>query len=318
MSLVTIPQAVAELRQDGIVALPSETVYGLAARIDSEPALKKIFSTKQRPFFDPLIVHVENVNQAKMLCAEWPEIFSALTEQFWPGPLTLIAKKRPAVSNTITAGLPTVAVRCPQHPIFQEVLQQLGTPLAAPSANRFGHTSPTSAAHVEQEFAGQVMTVDGGACTIGVESTVVAAELLKGTWKVKILRPGGVARAQLNSFLTERGFGFAIEREASVASPGHLKEHYRPASPLVLLENKKWSAQTLAAVEKHLQKKILGAQEVHLANTPQEAARHLYGDLRKLSTDADHILWISRTSERRGEDWEAIWDRVERASVLIL
>lgn len=318
MSIVTTQQAIEELLRGDIVALPTETVYGLSARIDNEAALKKVFATKHRPSFDPLIVHVENRKQAHSLCVEWPEIYDALAEKFWPGPLSLIAKKRSAVSHTISAGLDTVALRSPNHPLFREVLRGVGVPLAAPSANRFGRTSPTRASHVETEFAGKVAVVDGGECNIGVESTVLSATLANDKWQIKILRPGGCTREALEKFLTESGFKFEIARETSALSPGHLKEHYQPESPLILLEEKNWNEEIQKQCEKKLSRRFSGVSELKLPQTPQEAARVLYAEMRRLSQSEAHALWTKRTRDQQGDAWEAIWDRLERASSLII
>jgi L-threonylcarbamoyladenylate synthase len=315
MSRITIQQAVERLCAGDVVALPTETVYGLSARIDSEPALMKVFAVKERPSFDPLIVHVSDVRQARALCSEWPAIYDLLTEEFWPGPLTLIAPKLPSVSNTITSGLLSVAFRCPQHPVFLEAIARVGVPLAAPSANRFGRTSPTTAAHVEEEFDELVAVVDGGACEVGVESTVLTAEKAAGDkWQLKILRPGGISREALRDFLDEHQIKFEISRAASPASPGNLKEHYQPKSPVVILNGKSWDELAHAATEKILNRKVTSAVELRLPRTPQEAARVLYSEFRKLSRSADHVLWITRKESHHGEDWEAVWDRIERAS----
>lgn len=333
MSLVTVAEAVERLRAGDVVALPTETVYGLAARIDSEPALLKIFAAKQRPSFDPLIVHVGDVASARILSAYWPEVYDALAAEFWPGPLTLIAPKREAVSMTITSGLTTVALRCPMHPVFLQAIQKVGVPLAAPSANRFGRTSPTTAEHVQSEFGGAVAIVDGGPCSVGVESTVLSAERVPAEnrsaaelinrdtasekWLIKILRPGGVSREQINTFLSRRGFNFEIKRESSMASPGNLKAHYQPESPIVIL-TRPWSAELRAEAEAQLKRKVLGYTELTLPATPQEAARTLYAEFRRLSKTPDHLLLIYRHAEHSGPDWEAVWDRIERASSLTL
>jgi len=318
MMRLSVPAAIDILREGGIVALPTETVYGLSARIDSEAALKQVFLTKERPSFDPLIVHVENPGQASRLCAEWPELYQKLAEKFWPGPLTLVAKKRPEVSTTISAGLETVALRSPRHPLFQEVLRGLGVPLAAPSANRFGRTSPTTAQHVRDEFHEQVPVVDGGPCQVGVESTVLSAEKVGTRWEIQILRPGGLSRAELEEFLTKVQIDFSIVRRHSVHSPGHLKEHYQPESPLIILEDKEWSAHIQQQVEKKLGRKLSGASELRLMPTPQESARQLYSQMRQLSRTPAQILWVKRTQDTRSVAWEVIWDRLERASSAII
>ncbi len=318
MPIVSEKQAINFLRQGTVVALPTETVYGLAGRIDSEPALRKIFAVKQRPFFDPLIIHVHSMAQAKTLCCKWPEVFDLLTANFWPGPLTLIAPKNASVSSIITSGLDTVGVRCPDHPTTLNLLRTLGTPLAAPSANRFGHTSPTTAAHVEEEFAGGVPVLDGGPCAVGVESTVLAAELSGDTWWLKILRPGGVSRAQIRDCLKGAAVKFELFREESAASPGHLKSHYKPNAPVILLNQKSWSKETQAEAEKQLLRQLSNAVELRLPETPHEAARVLYEEFRRLSLKPDAAIYVTRSTAQSGEDWEAVFDRIERAASVSL
>lgn len=314
MSIVNETRALELIRQGEVVALPTETVYGLAGRIDSNDTLKKIFAVKQRPFFDPLIVHVHAVEQARALCREWPALWDVLARRFWPGPLTLISPKADSISSIITSGLETVAIRCPNHPVALKILREFGTPLAAPSANRFGRVSPTSAQHVEAEFNGEVAVVDGGPCLVGVESTVLATEYTDGVWRVKILRPGGVSRVHLRKALEEEGLKFQLLREESVASPGHLKAHYQPTSPVVLLNGLSWNDTLQKQTESRLGRKLNGAVELHLPATAQEAARVLYEEFRRLSTDPNRIIYIVRKPAHSGEDWEAVWDRVERAS----
>lgn len=318
MAIVTEKQAVNLLRQGQVVALPTETVYGLAGRIDSEATLRKIFAIKQRPFFDPLIVHVHSIAQAKSLCSQWPEIFDLLIANFWPGPLTLIAPKNASVSSIISSGLDTVGIRCPDHPLTLALLRTLGTPLAAPSANRFGHTSPTTAAHVEEEFAQSVAVLDGGPCAVGVESTVLAAELSDDTWWLKILRPGGISRAQIRDCLKGANIKFELFREESSASPGHLKSHYKPAAPLILLNQKLWSKETQAEAEKQLQRPLNNAVELRLPETPHEAARVLFEEFRRLSLPKDAAIYVTRSAAQNGEDWEAVFDRIVRAASVTL
>ena len=231
--LITPEQAVAALRSGETVAIPTETVYGLAAVITSETALKKIFEVKRRPFFDPLIVHVESAQQAKTLTIEWPEIADALTKHFWPGPLTLVLKKNSLISDLITSGLDRVGLRCPRHPVALEILKKLKIPLAAPSANLFGRTSPTNAQHVESEFSGRVAVVDGGASEVGIESTVL---LIDGS-EIAILRSGHVLASDIEKYLHKASVQFIWKKQISRSeSPGHMKHHYMPAKPLFWVE----------------------------------------------------------------------------------
>lgn len=318
MSSVDVREAIEALQRAEVVALPTETVYGLAGRIDSESVLHRIFAVKQRPFFDPLIVHISELSAAHPLCSSWPSLYERLAQEFWPGPLTLIAPKSSLISPLITSGLETVAVRCPAHPLMLQVLREVGIPLAAPSANRFGRTSPTTAAHVEAEFSGQVPVLDGGSCAIGLESTVLQAAEQGGEWWIQVLRPGGLSRPALRAFLDREGIRYRLTREDSAASPGHLKAHYQPVSPVILLRDQIWSDEVKANVECNLGRTLKSAREVSLPSAPQEAARRLYELFRVLSTDADQALWIRRKPEQEGEDWEALWDRVERAAALKL
>jgi L-threonylcarbamoyladenylate synthase len=304
MALISIEKALDILKSGDPVAIPTETVYGLAARIDDDGALDKIFKTKARPYFDPLIVHVENRAQAKMLAAEWTDVHELLAQEFWPGPLTLIAKKSERISSLITSGLDTVALRAPAHPVAQEILRRLGIALAAPSANRFGKTSPTTAEHVENEFAGKVAVVDGGPCEVGVESTVLSIACKENVWSLKILRPGGVSRGQIKEALKKSKIDFQLEKNVdsddAKASPGTLKAHYQPAVPLIIVNGDKPKRDG----EPHWLK---------LPDDPVEAARFLYAELHRLS-DLGGWIAVKREPQHSGENWEAVWDRIERAS----
>jgi L-threonylcarbamoyladenylate synthase len=168
-----ISVAVEKLINGEVVGIPTETVYGLGAVISKSDAIKKIFTTKERPFFDPLIVHVSGVEQAKELSLDWSAAADILAQEFWPGPLTLVLPKK-NVSDLITSGLQTVGVRCPDHKIALEIIEKVGEPIAAPSANRFGKTSPTCKKHVLEEFNDAVFVVDGGDCSVGIESTIIS------------------------------------------------------------------------------------------------------------------------------------------------
>jgi len=223
--------AVAALRSGQPVALPTETVYGLAADALRPGAVATIFEAKERPFFDPLIVHLPTVGWLERLTAVPPEetrLVARLTEAFWPGPLTLVLPRRDGVPDLVTSGLPTVAVRMSAHPVFAAVAQAFGGPLAAPSANRFGRISPTQAGHVVEELEGRIpLVLDGGPARHGVESTIVA---ISGG-RLSVLRNGPVTRERLAEFapLAEAG---AIERPAA---PGQMESHYAPGTPTRLL-----------------------------------------------------------------------------------
>lgn len=221
-----VARAVEVLANGGVVALPTETVYGLAADATNADAVAGIFEAKHRPLFDPLIVHIADAGMAHLV-AEFPSGYEALLKRFWPGPLTVVVPRRPAIPDIVTAGLPTVAVRMPAHPIFREVLECLGKPLAAPSANRFGRISPTTAGHVREELDGRIpLIVAAGPAEHGVESTIV--EMERG--RLRVLRNGPVSPEQL------AGFGEVLEMDEAdfPSAPGQLKSHYAPATPLRL------------------------------------------------------------------------------------
>lgn len=303
-----------------VVAFPTETVYGLGGRIDNEVALKKIFSIKARPFFDPLIVHVPSIESARSLTTSWPPVYDVLARAFWPGPLTLICDKLDSLSPLITSGLTTVGLRVPRHPLALELLTKVGVGLAAPSANRFGRTSPTSASHVEAEFNGEVAVLDGGPCEVGLESTVLRASLTNAQsnhWRIEILRPGGVSNAEIRNALSQAGLSFDIKRTESVASPGHLKAHYQPTRPVILMKNRKWSDDLLPDIQRRLQlSEALRPVRLELDADPRLAARRLYSQLRQLAEKPNALIIVERKPEQSDESWDAIWDRLERASTL--
>jgi len=221
-----IARAAALLREGALVAVPTETVYGLAARADREDAVAEIFRAKGRPDFNPLIVHVASLAMARTL-AEFDERAETLAARFWPGPLTLVLPSRadsPAVP-AVTAGLPTVALRMPDHPAMRELLAKLALPLAAPSANRSGSVSATSAQHVADSLDAAVGAIlDGGQCPRGLESTIVALRE-DGRWQ--LLRPGPIAEEELAVLL---GPSHALE-DARIEAPGQLARHYSPGKP---------------------------------------------------------------------------------------
>ena len=311
-------QALRLLKKGEVVALPTETVYGLAGRVGHEGALAKIFSTKARPFFDPLIVHVEGF---EMACgwASFDSLTASLAQHFWPGPLSLVLPKKDPVSDLITSGGPKVALRAPQHPIFRSLISQLQEPLAAPSANRFGKTSPTTALHVHQEFSGQVPVVDGGPCERGIESTIVEVDQEKK--EMGLLRPGVIPSTALEAFIRDQGLkGWRLKAQTSSQMPGHLRNHYQPEVPLVLIEREGELEDSHGDLLPQTLAHDLGAIDDRpwtlwkLHKDPVMAARHLYADLRSFSEKSQPCyVWI--TSEQRGlPAWQGILDRLEKAS----
>jgi len=234
MSIIStnINKAVSLLMHENIVAIPTETVYGLAGNIFSEKAIKAIFETKQRPFFNPLIVHISKTNQLSEIVSYIPEKARLLAEAFWPGPLTLVLPKRDTIPDLITAGNNTVAVRIPNHPITLELLSKLPFPLAAPSANPFTTISPTTAQHVESYFKNKIkMVLDGGPCKQGIESTIVGFE---GEQAV-VYRLGSTSVEAIEKIIG--AVSVKNKKETAPDAPGMLERHYAPNTKTIITNN---------------------------------------------------------------------------------
>jgi L-threonylcarbamoyladenylate synthase len=229
-----IRQAAAVLQDGGLVAFPTETVYGLGANALDAEAVQGIFVAKGRPAYDPLIVHLAGVEALSDVVAEIPPLVETLATRFWPGPLTLVLPRAPHIPLTVTAGGPTVAVRVPAHPVALALIRAAGFPIAAPSANRFGHLSPTQAVHVLDDLEGRIdLLLDGGPTPVGVESTVLSLVTPVPT----ILRPGGVSREALVAVLGQVDVaGRVLTAEDVIPSPGVLAQHYAPRAKLTLYQ----------------------------------------------------------------------------------
>lgn len=232
-------EACALLQQGEVVALPTETVYGLAADAFNPTAVAKVFAVKERPSFDPLIVHIAARGDLKRVAevpAEIADTVEKLVSTFWPGPLTLILPRHPDVPELVTSGLPTVAVRQSAHPVFRAINKALGRPIAAPSANRFGSISPTSASAVIKELGGRIpLVVDAGACAEGVESTIISIEPREGKKPLfRLHRAGPVTKEQLQEFGKVEKIREPVGEPPQ--APGQLASHYAPRTPLILLE----------------------------------------------------------------------------------
>lgn len=292
-----IQNATELLAQGEVVGMPTETVYGLAARIDIPDGIDKIFTTKQRPDFDPLIVHVASIEQAKTCVAKWNELAQKLAEHFWPGPLTLVLPKSDKISSKITSGLLSVGLRCPNHKVALELIKSAG-PLAAPSANRFGKTSPTTRDHVLKEFDHKVFTLEGGACEVGIESTVV------GVFEnhLEVYRPGMITPSML-----AQASGAKVEVKESPVSPGALKHHYMPDVPLYVVNDE--------AIPEKLKKVKL--ERIVLADDSALAARELYQKMREACKPGVEGLLLIKKATQKGETWDGIWNRVAKASTPI-
>lgn len=350
-SLCSIENAVHELNTDQVIGFPTETVYGLAGRIDRPLAIEKIFMLKQRPFFDPLIVHVESIEQAKSLVQAWPPAAQALADSFWPGPLTLVLEKNASVSDMITSGLRTVGIRFPRHKLARQIIHEVGVPLAAPSANLFGHTSPTLAEHVLAEFPGVTLpVVDGGPCDVGIESTVLALRsLAEGGWTFSILRPGLVSAAEVTEcFKAQNLMVPEVEPQSRRESPGQMKHHYMPTKPLVIsfksgLSDSQICAAFLAELPKlpdevegvRIRKPTSANLQIIRLALPLDcrlAARALYAELRRSADLPGDLLFLElsphstlgqtepATKTGPGEDtfWSAIHERLLKAATLVI
>lgn len=211
------------LEHGELVAIPTETVYGLAGNALNGSAVAKIFNVKGRPEFDPLIVHVPNVNAVYEYVVEIPEKAYALTERFWPGPLTLLLEKKPIIPDLVTAGLETVGIRCPDHPLTQDLLKIISFPLSAPSANPFGYVSPTSPEHVDEQLGDKIKYIlDGGKCEVGIESTIVGMD----NGELVVYRMGGLSIEDIESVIGK--VKIQTHSSSNPRSPGQLDSHYAP------------------------------------------------------------------------------------------
>ena len=310
----SIHRAAEIIRQGGVVAFPTETVYGLGANAFNPMAVARIFEIKNRPFFDPLIVHIADRSQVSSLVTDIFPSAEKLMNRFWPGPLTIVLFKTEEVPDIVTAGLPTVGVRMPRHPIALRLIEEAGCPIAAPSANPFGYVSPTTAGHVREQLGSQVdFILDGGPCEVGLESTILSL-----TEKIpRLLRPGGLPLEEIESIVGTVEIGSA-EEDISF-SPGRLPRHYAPRTPIVLngwkesldaYQNKKVGLLTIGRVDvsfpfRHIE--VLSQR-----GDLREVAANLFAAIRRLdSLDLDLILSESVPEVGLGR---AITDRLRRAS----
>ncbi|QQL45062.1 L-threonylcarbamoyladenylate synthase [Sulfuriroseicoccus oceanibius] len=321
------------LRSGQPVALPAETVYGLAADALNPEAVARVFEAKGRPAHDPLIVHIANRDQLRQV-ADVPEeiedVLKQLRQEFWPGALTIVLPKTDAVPDSVTSGLPTVAVRMPADPVFRAVLKAFGGPLAAPSANRFGRISPTSAAAVEEELGGRIpLIIDGGASKEGVESTIIKIEHVPNATKPNfhILRPGPVTIEMLKPIGRCKLPGKNRSAEQiKVEAPGQLDAHYAPRTPLRLIEDpadftpeegKRYALLTLDGGKKSKMMDAADWEVIEIlspgAGKLPEAAVRFYHLLRKLDgMDVDEIIAEAVPTHGLGI---ALMDRMRRAAV---
>jgi L-threonylcarbamoyladenylate synthase len=307
------------LRAGGLVAFPTETVYGLGADATNPAAVAKIFAAKGRPPTNPLIVHVADLDTAKRYAAEWNDAAQTLAAVWWPGPLALVLPKKPEIVDAVSAGRPTVALRVPDHPLALELLREFGGPVAAPSANKSNHVSPTTAAHVREELGDAVdLVLDGGPCSVGIESTVVD---LTGE-KPVILRHGGVPRRKVEAIVGPvEVFGGSVKTGEAAASPGQHAKHYAPRTPAVRFETPQrglirpnasdGTPNGLMAVSPLVVLKKWGPI-VAMPNSPEMYATNFYAVLRELDAMGLREIFIELPPAR--PEWEAVRDRIIRAT----
>ncbi len=307
-----IALAAQTIKDGGTVAFPTETVYGLGADVFNRNAIEKIFQIKERPFFDPLIVHICDLKQLPLLVKEIDENLLKVADKFWPGPLTIVTKKNKNVSDLVTASLPTVAIRMPRHPAALELIKKAGTPIAAPSANKFGFLSPTNAKHVVKQLKNIDFILDNGNTEVGIESTVIA--LTKEGFK--LLRPGVITKQELTTILHNNNSEFFIPT-SGLQSPGLLKSHYSPKIPLYIDDehqlntiNKKTGRLTFGANK--AKNDDYAVENLSSTGNLKEAATNLYHALHKLEESGVEII-IAEPVPESGIG-VAIMDRLRKAA----
>lgn len=313
-----IERAGLRLAAGELVAFPTETVYGLGARADADAAVARIFEAKGRPTDHPLIVHVADAPAAQHFAAQWPDTAARLANSFWPGPLTLIVARRPEVAAAAAGGQSSVGLRCPAHPVAQALLLAARAQgvwgVAAPSANRFGRISPTTAEHVVSEFDEALWVLDGGPCDVGIESTIIDCTRAQPV----LLRPGVLTREQLEAVL---GQPLGTPDAHSPRASGTLAAHYAPRAKLRLmpgdqirpaLELLGTSPLKLAVYSRSLSKAPSGVLLRRMPQDAASAARELFAVLRELDTEGRQLIWVEEPPAT--PEWEGVRDRLTRAS----
>ena len=311
-----IDRTVEALREGEVIAFPTETVYGLGADAQNPDAVRKVFELKGRPATHPLIVHIDHPRMLDRWALSVPPAARALAERFWPGPLTLVLRRAPAVDLAITGGQDTVAVRVPGHPVAQQLLRTFGSGIAAPSANRYGRVSPTRVEHVREEFGDALgIVLDGGDCKIGLESTIVdCVDAVP-----RVLRPGFITLAQLRAVVPE------IQGRAEADSPrvpGSDVKHYAPSTPLSLVASRTLEEVVGQLTENHDKVAVLAMRPPRVANKymtwinagrrAELYGRELYMHLRTLDKSGAREILVEEVPA--GEAWEAVRDRLRRAA----
>lgn len=309
----SVKKAAFYLKKGEVVAIPTETVYGLAASIYNENALKKIFEIKERPYFNPLIVHIDSLQSLSKIAVNVPEVAYRLADKFWPGPLTMIFEKNKAISNYVTGGKNTIAVRMPNHPLALELIKTANVPLAAPSANPFGSISPTSAKHVEKYFKNKLdVILDGGSCAKGIESTIIGFK----NDEVLIYRLGSLSTEMIASVVGT--VSVRIHKQKNTIAPGMLDKHYAPKTPMILCDNPIKTASNLIGRNIGIivfdKKSLCTDYQIEVLSSNgdlDEAAKNLYAAMHKLD-DKGFDLLIAQKFPNVGLG-RAINDRLTRA-----
>ncbi|MGA2582409.1 MAG: L-threonylcarbamoyladenylate synthase [Tepidisphaeraceae bacterium] len=300
------------LRRGGLVAFPTETVYGLGADARNSAAVAKIFAAKGRPAGNPLIVHIAEISAAPKF-ANWNPIAQKLAEKFWPGPLALVLPKSDAIVPEVTSGRNSVALRMPNHPIALALLREFGGPVAAPSANRSNHVSPTTAQHVRDDLGNRIdLILDGGSCTVGIESTVL--DLTQSP--PMILRLGGVSRSAIEEMLgVVDVFHGSTDIDQSAPSPGQHARHYAPATPAYRYTGGTFHKDRANIVVLAINRAIetLGNSVIPMPANPAEYAARFYAALRHADALHADAIWIEEPPDTA--EWQAVRDRIQRATL---
>ncbi|MFL5340352.1 MAG: L-threonylcarbamoyladenylate synthase [Gemmataceae bacterium] len=310
-----LAEAAAVLRAGGLVAFPTETVYGLGANALDAAAVARIFAAKGRPANNPIIVHIADFADLPRVVANWPDAARRLAERFWPGPLTLVLPRAAAVPDIVTAGGPTVAVRMPAHPVALALIRAAGVPLAAPSANRSGELSPTTAEHVRRSLSSRIdMILGGGPTQVGLESTVVDLSVTP----VRLLRPGHISPADIATVIGAIARQPDVSEAAPLPSPGMLARHYAPRTPTVCLAGSAtYVAERLQRGEKvgwlTFDAAPCDAVTVVMPRAPTEYAARLYAELHALDQLALDRIVVEQPPDE--EPWLAVGDRLSRAAI---
>jgi L-threonylcarbamoyladenylate synthase len=308
-----IEEAVQRLRDGQLVAFPTETVYGLGADASNPQALRRLYQAKGRPTGHPVIVHLAQVEQIEQWAAEVPEAARRLAAALWPGPLTLILRRAASVSDQVTGGQDTVGLRIPSHPVARRLLSAFGSGVAAPSANKFGRLSPTSAADVAEDFAEEVSVIlDGGSCDVGIESTIV--DFSSGS--PRVLRPGMITAEQIAALVGP----LSGSTPGGPRAPGTLPAHYAPRTPCRLVPPHDLKGELTALTEAGKRVCVLSFQEsadkasgwIVASAEPARYAHDLYRSLRRLDRQGADIILIEKVPD--DQQWSGIADRLKRAS----